>query len=169
MIEHKMKADGKSMLNRFKTGAYDLAKDSALNMLGDWHIDHHTNVIYNSSKLLSVKFTYSNNEGGNHGYRYSEYKSFSVKDQRWVRIEDIIDPKDYTLIKTIMVKQMEKDGWPGLVASNVNLPKNFYVTPKGLSLIYEDIPGIGGALFQLPVFIPFTEFGDKIKKQSWME
>ncbi len=75
------------------------------------------------------------------------------------------------LLKTLLADHLGKEGWGNISAngaSSITIPSDFYVTPSGIAFIYG-LPGIGGSLFQLPVLIPFSEFGDKIKKQSWME
>ena len=172
-VVKKLKQESKRFYKDFRQGAYRMSTPEELQTLGEWVLNYNSAIIYNSKKLLTIKFTNSGNEGGNHGYNFSKYYSYSVKDKRLIKMADFINSKDSLILKALLIKSMRTDKWlPNDMdegtAMKTLIPTDFYVTSSGVALLYPTMAP-GGATALIPFFIPFTEFGDKLKRQSWMD
>jgi hypothetical protein len=129
-----------------------------------------TTVEYNSDKLFS--FTFSNDDyGGGYGHccLVNQYYSYSLLDDTVVHLKDIFDQKDSLVLKRSLLIGLGKAGLSQYVSNDYRklvIPDSYYFTPTGVNFIFK---GLGFYWAFTPVFIPFSEFGEKIKKQSWME
>lgn len=136
-----------------------------------YYITYDTRILYNSKELLSFRYTRYSNEGMNHGYARPDYYSYSVAQQRLVRLSDIVSLSDTPMLKMILDRHLRKlyHLYPGGNDSSDGaepLPADFYVMPGGIAFIH---PALLDHVEPFAVFIPFTEIGDKLRKQPWME
>lgn len=126
-------------------------------------------VEYNSDKIFAVKVEDYENSGGVHCCASENYYSYSLRDNRLIRLTEILSVRDSMLIKKLLTKHLTAKGFgkfTNLDEKRFRIPESYYFTPTGVNFV------VRGLIFYWAdesVFIPFSEFGDKLKRQSWME
>ena len=126
-------------------------------------------VEYNSDKIFAVKVEDYENSGGVHCCASENYYSYSLRNNQLIRLTEILSGKDSMLIKKLLTKHLAAKGFgkfTTLDEKKFRIPESYYFTPTGINFV------VRGLIFYWAdenVFIPFAEFGDKLRKQSWME
>jgi hypothetical protein len=126
-------------------------------------------VEYNSGKIFAVKVEDYENSGGVHCCASENYYSYSLSDNRLIRLTEILSAKDSMIIKRLLTKHLTAKGfgkYTNLDEKKFRIPESYYFTPTGVNFV------VRGLIFYWAdenVFIPFSEFGDKLKRQGWIE
>ncbi len=170
-LERYMRARAVNLFHDFKETIRLLGQ--SLGHPGNWQEDYTINVLYNDSNLLSVEQVNTSNEGGRHGGYIATYASYSSADRRCLRLSDVILRSDTNALKRIWITHLRTAKWVRDEMSNdlamqMNLPTKYYMTPKGVMLMFTTWAP-GGGEFLAPIFVPFAELGDHLKRQPWMQ
>jgi len=143
--------------------------------------NYFTDVILNSATFLVLRYSSIDwdNTMMSHMFISSHYFSYSTADQHEIELKDIIDLKDTMVLRKLICKHIHDqiESGEGMDYSTldmtkdtkeVKVPNEYYVSPKGLTFFihYWRTPGGPG---ELPIFIPFKELGDKVKRHTWMK
>ncbi|MBS1593635.1 MAG: hypothetical protein JST90_04890 [Bacteroidetes bacterium] len=173
-LEHYMRAKAVNQFHDFKK----IVNSGNWSSYGfyDWHEDYTINVLFNDSNILSLEQINTINQDYSHGITLCTFGCYSVLDKRLIRINDIISPKDSSILIGLWIKYMRKIDWlrPQIAEKAedwyqpLRLPDQFIVTPKGIALIYPSA-GVPTGTIWTPVFIPFADLGSHLKKQPWMQ
>lgn len=158
----------KSYLNSYMDDHKKITKDE----IGDYPQSYtnaysgRLNIIYSSSKILSLaNYTYEY-IGGAHGNHGTSYSSYNIASHKIITLQDVLTPAGIKMLPALLeknirkqyrIKETEKLSETLLFGDTIEPNDNFFVTGKGIVFGYNPYEIAAYAAGEILVFIPFTD------------
>lgn len=122
------------------------------------------NVKSNENGILTIKYDGYGYTGGAHGYAFENYKVADLKNQKIVKLEDIVDVKKVNWNK-IILEELAKRDLQVFDKKDVNYTENFYFDRNQITFVYQQYEIAAYVYGIIPVSIPFSEISDALKPE----